>query len=55
MLTFNIFRILRDVKNAKIRTLYWKKESIVSLADFKLKCFSFVHIYNPRRINGILR
>ena len=35
--------------------LYWKKESKVSLADFKLKCFSFVHIYiHPGRINGIL-
>ena len=39
LLTLNIFLTLHDVKNAEIRTLYWKKEGKVSLSDCKLKCF----------------
>ena len=31
LLTLNIFHILRDVKNAEIRALCWKKERKVSL------------------------
>ena len=38
LLLLNIFQILRDVKNVKIRALYWKKEKKVSLRDRKLKC-----------------
>ena len=38
LLTLNIFQILRDVKNVKIRALYWKKGRKVSLRDCKLKC-----------------
>ena len=37
LLTLNIFHILRDVKNAEIRPLYWKKETKVSLTYCKLK------------------
>ena len=33
LLTLNIFQILGDVINAKIRALYWKKERKVSLTD----------------------
>ena len=33
LVTLNIFQILGDVKNAKIRALYWKKERKVSLTD----------------------
>ena len=40
LLTLNLFHILHDVKNAKIRALYWKKERKLSLTDWKLKCFS---------------
>ena len=40
LLTLNIFHILYDVKNAKILTLYWKKERTVSITDCKWKCFS---------------
>ena len=40
LLTLNIFHILRNVKNAKVGALNWKKESKVSLTDCKLKCFS---------------
>ena len=36
LLTLNIFHILHDVKNAKIRALYWKKEKKV----VKCLCFS---------------
>ena len=40
LLTLNIFHILHDVKNAKKRALYRKKERKVSLTDCKFKCFS---------------
>ena len=40
LLTLNLFHILHDMKNAKIRALYWKKERKLSLTDWKLKCFS---------------
>ena len=40
LLTLNLFHILHDVENAKIRALYWKKERKLSLTDWKLKCFS---------------
>ena len=40
LLTLNLFHILHDVKNAKIRALYWKKERKLNLTDWKLKCFS---------------
>ena len=33
LLTLNIFHILHDMKNAKIRALYRKKERKVSLTD----------------------
>ena len=45
LLTFNIFHILNDVKNAEICFIL-KKTKKVSLTDFKLKCFSFrVHLH----------
>ena len=40
LLTLNIFHILHDAKNTKIRALYWKTESEASLTDCKLKRFS---------------
>ena len=46
LLTFNIFHILHDVKNAEICFILKKKEKKVSLTDFKLKYFSFrVHLH----------
>ena len=40
MLTLNIFHILHNVKNAKIRALLVKKERNVTLTDCKLECIS---------------
>ena len=39
ILTLNIFHILHDVKNAKIRAFYWKKERKLSLTDANLSVF----------------
>ena len=70
LLTLNIFHILLDMKYAKKRTFYWKKEIIViTLTNCKLKCFSFqisppppppaifvlCPYIGPGRINEILR
>ena len=35
VLTLNIFHILHDVKIAKIRALFWKKERKVTLTDWQ--------------------
>ena len=40
VLTLNIFHILHDVKIAKIRALFWKKERKVSLTDWQSEAFS---------------
>ena len=40
VLTLNIFHILHDVKIAKIRALFWKKETKVSLTDWQSEAFS---------------
>ena len=40
LLHLNMFYILQDMKNLKIRALYWTKGRKVSLTDCKLKCFS---------------
>ena len=39
LLTSNIFHILYDVKNAKIRAFYWKKERKLGLTDAHLSVF----------------
>ena len=41
LLTLNIFHIFLDMKYAKKRTFYWKKEIVITLTNCKLKCFSF--------------
>ena len=48
MLTLNIFHILHNVKNAKIRALLVKKERNVTLSDCKLECIS------PKYISGCI-
>ena len=48
LLTLNIFHNLHDVKNAKIRTLYWNKDRKGSLADCKLKVFPPKYKPHPR-------
>ena len=53
LLTLNIFQILGDVKNAKIRALYWKKERKVSLTDANWSAFPPKYkllVYMPPRV-----
>ena len=50
LLTLNIFHILHNVKNTKIRAFYFKKERQVSLKDRKSNCFLLPNIPLPPRI-----
>ena len=48
LLTLNIFHILHNLKNVKIRALLVKKERNVTLSDCKLECIS------PKYISGCI-